>query len=169
MHSFLSASPSAFRRSELAAIEVTDLSFCKDGIVIDLRRSKTDQEARGRQVGIPFGEDAAMCPVHALRRWLKEAHIKSGAVFRAIDRRGNISARALNRASVSWILKRAARRARMDTKPFGGHSLRAGCVTQAAMNGANERDIMRQTGHKSPETLANLLSLHRVLPIRCLA
>ena len=60
----------AFRRSELAVIEVTDVSFCKDGLVIDLRRSNTDQEARGRKVGIPFGEDAATCPIGALRRWL---------------------------------------------------------------------------------------------------
>ena len=149
----------AFRRSELAAIEVTDVSYCKDGLVIDLRRSKTNQEAKGRQVGIPFGEDAATCPVRALRRWQKEARIKSGPVFRAIDRHGNISARALNRASVGWILKRAARRARMKTEPLGGHSLRAGCATQASMNGANERDIMRQTGYRSAETLAKYIRI----------
>jgi integrase len=149
----------AFRRSELAAIEITDISYCKDGLVINLRRSKTDQEAKGRQVGIPFGEDAASCPVRALRRWLKEAHLKSGPVFRAIDRHGNISSRALNRASVSWILKRAARRARMKTEPLGGHSLRAGCITQASMNGANEHDIMRQSGHKSAETLAKYIRI----------
>ena len=65
----------------------------------------------------------------------------------------------VTRPSVSWILKRAARRAGMKTRPLSGHSLRAGCVTQAAMNGANERDIMRQTGHKSRETLAKYIRI----------
>jgi site-specific recombinase XerD len=149
----------AFRRSELAAIDVADVSYSKNGLVIDLRRSKTDQAASGRQVGIPLGQDAATCPVRALRRWLKEAQIKSGPVFRAIDRHGHIAKRGLHKASVGWILKRAARRARMKTEPLAGHSLRAGCVTQASMNGANERDIMRQTGHKSAETLAKYIRI----------
>ena len=155
----LSGFAGAFRRSELAAIEVSDVSYSKDGLVIDLRRSKTDQEARGRQVGIPFGRDAGTCPVRALRRWFKESRVKRGPLFRAINRHGQICPRGLNRASVSWILKRAARRAGMKTRPLGGHSLRAGCVTQAAMNGANERDIMRQTGHKSRETLAKYIRI----------
>ena len=56
------------------------------------------------------------------------------------------------------------RRARTDL--CGGRSVRivptatrAGCVTQAAMNGANEWDIMRQTGHKSAETLARYIRI----------
>ena len=56
-------------------------------------------------------------------------------------------------------LKQAAKRAGMRTKPLGGHSLRAGCVTQAAMNGVNERDIMRQTGHKSTVMLAKYIRI----------
>jgi integrase len=56
---------SAFRRSELAAIDLAHLSFTKDGLVIDLRRSKTDQEGSGRKVGIPFGTDDATRPVRA--------------------------------------------------------------------------------------------------------
>lgn len=43
--------------------------------------------------------------------------------------------------------------------PLGGHSLRAGCATQAAMNGVNERDIMRQTSHKSPVMLAKYIRI----------
>jgi hypothetical protein len=49
----------AFRRSELAAIDYASLTFTQDGLVIDLRRSKTDQEAAGRKVGIPFGKEEA--------------------------------------------------------------------------------------------------------------
>jgi site-specific recombinase XerD len=53
----------AFRRCELAAIDFSNLSFTEDGLVIDLCRSKTDQEAAGRKVGIPFGQEDATCPL----------------------------------------------------------------------------------------------------------
>ena len=45
----------AFRRSELAAIDFTPLSFTLDGLVIDLRRSTTAQEARNPQRDLPIG------------------------------------------------------------------------------------------------------------------
>jgi integrase len=149
----------AFRRSELAAIDFTHLSFTKDGLVIDLRRSKTDQEAAGRKVGIPFGKDETTCPVRALRRWLAASGISSGAVFRGVTRVGKLSRRGLHKDCVSWILKRAAIRAGLKPEPLGGHSLRAGHVTQAAMNGVSERDIMRQTGHRSAEMLARYIRI----------
>jgi integrase len=36
-----------------------------------------------------------------------------------------------------------------DPNEYGGHSLRAGFVTEASANGATDREIMKQTGHKS--------------------
>jgi len=152
----------AFRRSELAAIDFTHLSFTQEGLVIDLRRSKTDQEAAGRKVGIPFGTDVATCPVRALRRWLAESGITAGAVFRGVNRHGKVSRRGLHKDCVGWIVKRAASRASLKPEPLGGHSLRAGCVTQAAMNGVGERDIMRQTGHKSAEMLAKYIRIGEI-------
>ena len=152
----------AFRRSELAAIDFAHISFTKDGLVIDLCRSKTDQEAAGRKVGIPFGKEEETCPVRALRRWLAASGISSGAVFRGVDRHGKLSRRGLHKDCVGWILKRAASRAGLKPEPLGGHSLRAGCVTQAAMNGVSDRDIMRQTGHKSAEMLARYIRIGEI-------
>jgi integrase len=149
----------AFRRSELAAIDFAHLSFTKDGLVIDLCRSKTDQEAAGRKVGIPFGKEEETCPVRVLRRWFAESGIASGAIFRGVNRHGKLSRRGLHKDCVGWILKRAASRAGLKAEPLGGHSLRAGCVTQAAMNGVSKRDIMRQTGHKSPSMLARYIRI----------
>jgi integrase len=142
----------AFRRSELARISVSDLSFTPDGVVIDLRVSKTDQEGAGRKVGIPFGKN--LCPVRALRAWLTAAKITEGPVFRRVDRNGYPSrSRGLQKDSIGKLLKRAAARAGMNVETLGGHSLRAGCVTQAAMNGVREFVIMKQTGHKTEKTL----------------
>jgi integrase len=145
----------AFRRSELARISVSDLFFDqKNGVVIDLRVSKTDPEGAGRKVGIPFGKDSCTCPVLALQAWLTAAKIAEGPVFRRVDRNGCPSRhRGLHKDSIGKLLKRAAARAGMNVDPLGGHSLRAGCVTQAAMNGVREFVIMKQTGHTSEKTL----------------
>jgi integrase len=43
----------AFRRSELAALNVEDLEETREGLVAMVRRSKTDPEEEGRKVGIP--------------------------------------------------------------------------------------------------------------------
>jgi integrase len=70
----------AFRRSELVALNVEDFEESPEGMLVTLRRSKTDQEGLGRRVAIPRGEIA--CPVAALRAWLDAAGITEGAIFR---------------------------------------------------------------------------------------
>jgi integrase len=142
-----------FRRSELAAIEVSDLEVSPSGLVIQVRRSKTDQEGVGRRVGIPFGADFDTCPVRALKRWLAESAIVAGPVFRGVRQNGSVRKSALNPDSVAWVIKRAARRAGLDEQVFAGHSLRSGHVTQASLNKVSERAIMRQTGHRSSKSL----------------
>jgi integrase len=142
-----------FRRSELAGIHTSDLKFSSDGVVITVRKSKTDQEGAGREVGLPFGTSQDTCPIRALRQWLDRAGITEGPVFRSVGRYGHVSRRGLHKDSIGKLLKRAARRAGLKVDELGGHSLRAGCVTQAAMNGVREFVIMKQTGHKTVATL----------------
>jgi integrase len=142
-----------FRRSELAGIHICDLKFSADGVVVIVRKSKTDQEGAGREVGLPFGASPETCPVRALRQWLDRAGIREGPVFRSVGRYGHVSRRGLHSDSIGKLLKRAAGRAGLKVEELGGHSLRAGCVTQAAMNGVREFVIMRQTGHKTIATL----------------
>ena len=84
----------ALRRAELAALRVDDVRFEPEGVVLTIRRSKTDQDAAGATVAVPFGEEEATCPVRALRAWLD---VRGGAaagdvVFGRIDRHGNIGA-----------------------------------------------------------------------------
>lgn len=45
----------ALRRSELVALDVEDLALCKEGLVITIRKGKTDQHGNGRKVGVCFG------------------------------------------------------------------------------------------------------------------
>ena len=143
----------AFRRSELAALWREDVQETEEGLVIRVRRSKTDQEGQGREVALPYGSCPETCPVRACRAWIEAADLEDGPLFRRIDRHGHVNRRALHRDSIGGIVKRAAQAAGLDPKPYAGHSLRAGFCTQSYMNGARELDIMRQTGHRSLETV----------------
>jgi integrase len=98
-------------------------------------------------------DDAAVCPVRALKAWLDAAQIQSGAVFRAIDRWGYVRQARLTDRAIALIVKRAAVAAGLDPRQFAGHSLRAGFVTQAAADNTPEWAIAEVTGHKSREVL----------------
>lgn len=146
----------AFRRSELVGLDVADLSIQPQGLLITLRRSKTDQEGQGRTIGIPQGVNEATCPVRAYLAWIaviKAAGIKSGPLFRSIDRHGNVSSRRLTGESAAAVVKKAVTAIGLDADPYAGHSLRAGLVTEAARQGIPDHKIMAQTGHKSRKML----------------
>ena len=55
--------------------------------------------------------------------------------------------------SISRVVKKRARAAKLDPGRYSGHSLRAGFVTAASEGGAHDADIMRQTAHRSLSTL----------------
>jgi integrase len=139
----------AFRRSELVALDVEDGAFGKDGLTVTLRRSKIDQEGAGRKVGIPYGANPETCPVRVLQAWLEQAGISNGPLFRSINRHGQVQPGKLASIDVARVVKKLAERAGLDAVKYAGHSLRAGHATSAAIAGASERSIMRQTGHRS--------------------
>jgi len=142
-----------FRRSELAALHITDLKETEQGMVLRIRRSKTDPNAVGRSVGLPYGSDPLTCPVRAVRTWLEAAGLTDGPLFRAVDQFDVPEDGALHPDAIAFLVKRAAGRIGLNVEDFAGHSLRAGLATQAAMNGAGELAIMKQTGHRSLATV----------------
>jgi integrase len=143
----------AFRRSELVALNIADIERHPKGIVIHIRRSKTDQVGAGRAIGIPFGSRRGSCPVTALDRWLALSRIADGAIFRRVDRHGNISNCRMSGEAVSLVVKARLAAAGMNPTGYSGHSLRAGFVTSAALAGEATWKIRRQTGHKSATML----------------
>jgi site-specific recombinase XerD len=147
----------AMRRSELVRIDVTDIVSSPQGLSITIRFSKTDQEGRGRTVGIPFGERRETCPVRAYREWIEQGGITHGPVFRAVSRTGRVSPRRLTDKTVARVVKRTLVLASRDSTNYAGHSLRAGLATQAALCGVPERAIQDQTGHR------NLMMLRRYI------
>ncbi|MEQ1938052.1 site-specific integrase [Mesorhizobium sp. CN5-321] len=146
----------AFRRSELVGLDVADVEHVRQGVVITLRRSKTDQTRAGRKLGIPFGR-TRWCPVKHLADWLDDAGIENGPIFRSIDRHGNIAERHLSGEAVSIIVKQRAEAAGLAPDAYSGHSLRAGLATSAAMAGTSAWKIRRQTGHASDAMLSRYI------------
>jgi len=196
----------AHRRSELVALTLEDVTLHPtDGLYVRLRRSKTDQEARGTVKALPYGRDPVTCPPCAYIRWrqilhawdgtdpegrrravmtvlLRQAAATSGggdgenlevqhccrgarlhepadparALFPPVHATGAIGAAAMTGHGIAEMIQRRAAAtgfspAQVDQ--LGGHSLRAGFVTEAFRAGADAHAIMRQTGHRSPVML----------------
>ncbi|MEA1835170.1 tyrosine-type recombinase/integrase [Methylobacterium durans] len=141
----------ALRRSELVALELTDVALLPEGLRLTIRRSKGDQEGEGQLVAVGR-TGTATCPAAALEAWLAAAGIGEGRVFRGIDRHGRVG-EALSDRAVALIVQRRAAAAGLDAKAFAGHSLRAGFATSAAAHGVEERVIAKTTRHRSSAIL----------------
>lgn len=143
----------AFRRSELIAINCTDIEWVEQGMVVHIRRSKTDQTGGGRKVGIPYAR-GRHCPVLSLKQWLDAANISDGFLFRAVTKYGHIGETSLSREAVAIIVKKHSQAIGLDPAKYSGHSLRAGLVTSAAQAGVSSWKLKAQTGHKSDAMLS---------------
>jgi integrase len=143
----------AFRRSDIALLKLQDIDLTPEGVTVVLRRSKTDQAGEGRTLVIPLANNPKVCPVLALKSWLVERGPSPGPLFLRIQcRSGAIVRKPVGGHVVWYALKEAARRAGLDPRRFGAHSLRSGAATAAADNGADIFEIMALTGHKRFDT-----------------
>ena len=126
------------------------------GILISFRRTKTDQESRGRNVAIPR-VDGLICPVAALEVWLEVSEITDGALFRRVGKSGKVLPQGISTNAVATIVKAHAAQIGLDPRHFSGHSLRAGFVTSAAEMGVPLWCIKLQTGHASDSVLGRYI------------
>jgi integrase len=138
----------ALRRSEIASIEFEDLTFCKEGLRLNIRRSKTDQAGNGVEIAIPFVPNHSLCAVRAMRAWLDAVAIATGPVFRTFSMKREVTDRAIGGRDVANLVQALARRAHLEGD-FAAHSLRAGFVTVAARAKVSLDAIARTTRHKS--------------------
>ncbi|MGJ8628259.1 MAG: site-specific integrase [Sulfitobacter sp.] len=141
-----------FRSSELTGLDVIDVEEVREGLELNLRRSKTDQTGQGRKLGIPLGR-TRHCPVAALTAWLGILNQPEGKIFRPVDRHGNLRGDTLRADAVSIILRGRLTAAGIDPIGYSGHSLRAGLATSAIKAGVPTYKVRAQTGHASDAML----------------
>ena len=142
-----------FRRSELIGLDRDAVAITRDGLVVTIRFSKSDQDGAGQKVGLPFGSNPATCPVRSFQDWLDASGIVEGPLFRPITRHGKMGCVRLSTKAVARIVKRYIKGIGLDATHFASHSLRSGLATSAAIAGASEAAIMRQTRHRSLVTV----------------
>ncbi|MFL2884483.1 MAG: site-specific integrase [Candidatus Pelagibacter sp.] len=140
-----------FRRNEIVSLDYNDLDFMQEGLKITLRKSKTDQFGEGSIKGLPYFDNTQYCPVISLSKWLEISKINSGPLFRRFKKGLRLSENRLTDQTVALLIKEYLNKAGIDNKNYSGHSLRSGFATAAAESGAEERNIMAMTGHKSTE------------------
>ncbi len=130
-----------FRRSELVNLHYEDIEFVNEGVKILVRKSKNDQSGEGIIKGIPYFENYEYCPVMALKQYLESKidNSKHGKIFEISDK------------TVALIIKKYTKLSGLDETKYAGHSLRSGFATTAAEFGAEERNIMAMTGHKTTQ------------------
>lgn len=157
----------AFRCASLAELVWSDVREDPDGVIIHLRRSKTDREGRGRDVGIPYG-NGRTCPVSALQAWRDHMAIQflgeqlhDMPVFVGIERSGSLKNHRMATHSIARIVARRAEAALIPGH-WGGRSLRAGFISSAADLGIPLEQISRQSGHATLDSLVRYIRIDDV-------
>lgn len=153
----------AFRRSEIAGMQLDALQFVPAGLRITIPRSKRDQEALGQVIAIPEGR--FIRPVESLRTWLEAAglnepdpvtgELRRGPVFRRLTRSDAVTDDPITDKTVARLVKTTATAAGLDPSAYSGHSLRAGFLTEAASKRANLFKMKDHSRHKSLDTVAD--------------
>jgi len=143
----------AFRRSELVALQVSDLAWEPEGLIIRLPRSKTDQQATGLIRALPFGAPSC-CPATAIKAWMDMANICEGDLFRPVNRWDQVKPRPLNPGAVNDLLKSLGTACQFDFVPdLSSHSFRRGLSTSAARERVDFELIKKQGGWRSDATV----------------
>jgi integrase len=150
----------ACRRSEIAALNLEDLRFERNGLAVTIRRSKTDQTGEGRTIGLPSIPDKGLDPTSAVAAWIAASGISTPGgtaqgnalgvtpLFRSVDRHGNLGDR-ISPQDVARLVQRVTDAAGIDGD-FAAHSTRSGYITTAASTpGVTEQAIQTVSGHKS--------------------
>ncbi|WP_166366978.1 tyrosine-type recombinase/integrase [Pseudomonas akapageensis] len=136
-----------FRGDELSRLQVDHIQAERAvGMTLYLPHSKGDRQHIGTNYRAPALK--MLCPVQAYLDWISVAAIAHGAVFRKIDRWGNLADAGLNSNSMIALLRRIFEDAGVPAELYTSHSLRRGFATWATANGWDIKALMAYVGWK---------------------
>jgi site-specific recombinase XerD len=133
----------AFRRSELVALNVEDLSFTDEGLIVSMKKSKTNQYGNYEEKAIFYSPEAVLCPIRTLQKWIQKLEKTTDALFVRVRKGDRLTTDRLTDKTVNDLVKT------YFGEEFSAHSLRASFITIAKINGAEDSEIMRQSKHKT--------------------
>ena len=125
----------ALRRSELVGLQLADIELVAEGLKLTIRHSKTDQEGAGQVIAVPSGK--MLKPVARLNAWLALRGGAFGPLFLQISPHGLLTDQAMSDRSIARLVQKYADKVGLDAEAVGGHSLRAGFLTEAARTRAS--------------------------------
>ena len=146
----------AFRRSELAALNIEDFSFSEEGLIVNLAKSKTNQLGAAEEKAIFYSPEMKLCPIRTLQAWVQQLDRTTGPVFVSFRKGERLTDRRLTDRHINIIVQRY-----LGTK-YTAHSLRASFVTVAKLAGADDSEVMNQTKHKTSEMIRRYTRLDNV-------
>jgi integrase len=144
----------ALRRSNIAGLRLSDVSFLAGGLIVAVRFSKTDQLGKGKVIEVWPGECPATDPITTLRAWIERRGDWDGPLFARINPRGDIIQRCgLSGDAIGDVVKRALSRTGLDASNYSPHSLRAGFITASHERGSTDQEILNFSGHSSVDMM----------------
>ena len=146
----------ALRCSEIAELQISDIGEEQnEGIVLNIRHSKTDQERKGVELALPYSKI-----VEKIIYWKTRVSTlyKTGPLFPRLSRLDKWfpttgPRESLGERSIAIIIKKSVKLIGMNPAEYSPHSLRAGLCTDAARYGVPERIIQRHSRHVSTDVL----------------
>jgi len=146
----------AFRRSELTALNVQDLRFTEECLVVSMGKSKTNQLGDYEEKAIFYSPEPAVCPIRSLKAWLEQLERSEGPVFVMLRKGNRLTINRLSDQTINTLVQRYL------GPGYTAHSLRASFVTVAKLNGVDDSKIMNQTKHKTSAMIRRYTRLDNV-------
>ena len=140
------ASDGMLRASEVAALEVSDITCQPDGSgTVIIRSSKTDQEGRGAELYL------GATTVDRIKAWQEKAGIREGPLFRRVFlKNSRVGDRKMNVDSVRKIIQKRCPAIGIEGQ-VSGHSLRVGGAQSLAGGGASLPEMQTAGRWESPQ------------------
>jgi len=145
------------RRSELVSLKFEDIEHSQSNAGIYLRKSKVDQEGRGRW--LPISKQT----LREVAKWQRAINADDGFILRGLSIK-SISP-SLGSGQVSRILKKLAEKAQLPksiSRNISGHSLRVGAAQDWANKGISLPQLMVLGGWEKPDTVIRYIGKSRI-------
>ena len=108
-------------------------------MLITVRRSKTDQDARGQLVRTARGENQLTDPIRALDAWLAIRPAGPGALFTRVAYHGYVTTDRIGPRAVSRLVQARANAAGFGGIPITDYGRRNRAPSQRAIGGERPR------------------------------